>query len=86
MTHPNEVTDSIGKLFFEDKLEAMTALSSIKLKFEKNGFATVGDLCYFVEKPFSTMVSYWGWRDISDFSITEDEGKYQLNYPEPERI
>lgn len=86
MTHPNEVTDAIGNLFFDDKLEAMTALSSIKLQFEKNGFITVCDLYYFVEKPSSTMVSYWGWRDISDFSVTEDNGKYQLNYPEPVQI
>lgn len=92
LTHPNAIVDALGELIFEDKLAAETLLESLKLQMTKNRFVTIGDLKDLIGDPSTFIDHRWGWRDLSDFSVTEYEGdgagehSHQLNYPEPAQI
>ena len=84
---PNEKQSKIDtKIVFEDRINALVALSNLKDIFDRYGVVSVGDLYDEAAIKCDYMHSRFGWKDhdaIHNAKIVTVKGGYMIDLPEP---
>ena len=74
------------KIVFEDRINALVALSNLKDIFDRYGVVSVGDLYDEAEIKCDYIHSRFGWKDhdvIHNAKIVKVKGGYMIDLPEP---